>query len=165
MPKLAAFPAPAKEQNWRGWRYFRKMLGNYCPPSGAHLQNSQCPVISPPRKVPGQRAVGALSLPWVAQHLHHHQWGTLCSAWHYWGWQFRAGSSSSAQEWGKERWKHTPRLVGHGWGCRHISPTSSSASPFLPRARARGFNVSRSITNHLSCGFGFAEASPPPLAV
>lgn len=51
------------------------MLGNYCPPSGAHLQNSQCPVISPPRKVPGQRAVGALSLPWVAQHLHHQQWG------------------------------------------------------------------------------------------
>lgn len=50
-------------------------------------------------------------------------------------------------------------------GGRQISPTASSASPFPCRARAKGFNVNRSITNHLSCGFGFAQASPPPLAL
>lgn len=73
-------------------------------------------------------------------------WGSLCSASHYWGWQSKAGSSSSAQEWGEERWKYTPSLAGCSRVHRQISPTASSASPFPHRARAKGFNVSRSIT-------------------
>lgn len=135
------------------------MLGNYCPLSGAHLQNSQSPVISPHKSCQDREML----LPFPS--LHHQPWGTLCSASRYWGWQFRAGSASPAQGCGKERWKYTPRLAGCSWGHRQISPTTRSASPFPHRARAEGFNMSKSITNHLSCGFGFAQSSPPPLAL
>lgn len=131
------------------------MLGNCCPLSGAHLQNSQSPVLSPHREIllpfpsPGHPSMVNPSP------------GLPCAQPHTTG----AGSTSSAQEWGKERWKSTLRLAGCSWGCRQISPTASPASPFPQRARVKDFNVSGSITNHLSCSSGFAQASAPPLAL
>lgn len=61
---------------------------------------------------------------------------------------------------GKGEGKIHPEVCRAQPGARHIS-----ASPFPRPAMARGFNASRRITNHLICGFGFAEASPLPASL
>lgn len=117
-------------------------------------------MLSPAQKVPGQRAVAALSSPGQPS-ICTTVPGVACAQ------PCNAGAGSSEQaahplpmQMRKERWKYTRRLFGCSWGCRQISPTASSASTFP--LGARGFNVSRIITNHLSCGFGFAQALALP---